>query len=172
MRFLTIGKREFKKELLDKKNLEIMFKKPRGCFWGSLYEPERKYKSDWCRWVCDNMSSGYYTYGITYSLKEDSKVYIINEKKDLEELLIKYNAKNDSESSFIRHILEMDRSSDLFTDIVDWIKVAEDYDAVYLTEKGADKLYFDLYGWDCGSIAIFNPDIVEDIEYVEWEDEV
>lgn len=172
MRFLTIGKKEFNRELLNNAKLEVMFKKPKGCFWGSLYTPKKLYKSDWCRWVEQNMPDGYYTYGITYSLADTAKILTLENIDDFNKMLDRYGASENSNDLFVKKIVEISDSLGLSENIIDWLRIAEDYDAVHLTTEGARKLYFELYGWDCGSIAIFNSNIVENIEYIEWKDEV
>lgn len=53
----------------------------------------------------------------------------------------------------------------IFDDSIYWLdfeKLAEEYDAVEVTN--IDELYWPLYGWDCNSILIMNPDIVEVLE--------
>ena len=42
---------------------------------------------------------------------------------------------------------------------LDFEKLSKDYDAIEVIDIG--KFYWALYGWDCNSILIMNPDIVE-----------
>ena len=42
---------------------------------------------------------------------------------------------------------------------LDFETLAKEYDAIEVTDIG--RLYFPLYGWDCNSILIMNPDVVE-----------
>ena len=42
---------------------------------------------------------------------------------------------------------------------LDFEELAKEYDAIEVTDIGC--LYFPLYGWDCNSILIMNPEVVE-----------
>ena len=37
-------------------------------------------------------------------------------------------------------------------------------DAMWVDISADRDLYMELYGWDCDSIVVFNPDIIEQIE--------
>lgn len=41
---------------------------------------------------------------------------------------------------------------------LDFEKLSSEYDAIEVTDIG--RLYWPLYGWDCNSILVMNPDIV------------
>ena len=45
----------------------------------------------------------------------------------------------------------------------DCLKLAEIYDAVEVSISNDFDLYYQLYGWDCESIVIMNPDIVVEV---------
>lgn len=48
---------------------------------------------------------------------------------------------------------------------LDWVKISENYDAVYLTEEGQYSTRMttplNLYGWDLESAVIFNYDVIQ-----------
>lgn len=49
--------------------------------------------------------------------------------------------------------------------LIDWEKIADDYDGVWLTEKGENETRWSapitLYGWDCETILVMNKDAVD-----------
>lgn len=86
-----------------------------------------------------------------YEFKESARIYVIDNYKDLYNLWKKYPFKLTS--------VHFDRN------IIDFVSVGEDYDAIYLTEKGLlDTRYMsiftkdrsiDTYSWDVESISIY-----------------
>lgn len=68
----------------------------------------------------------------------------------------------------IIHSIYNDRNIDLFC-CIDFEKAMQDYDAIelHLTQEppmefGELGLYYLLYGWDCDSILVLNPDVVKE----------
>ena len=47
---------------------------------------------------------------------------------------------------------------------IDWETVKEYFDAVEVLVSSDYRLYWTLYGWDCDSIVILNPDVIVPIE--------
>ena len=47
--------------------------------------------------------------------------------------------------------------------LLDFEKLAETYDAVEVSISSDFDLYYKLYGWDCDSIVIMNPDVVVEL---------
>ena len=43
---------------------------------------------------------------------------------------------------------------------LDFEKLAQEYDAIEVLISGDPGLYYELYGWDCDSILIMNPEII------------
>jgi len=44
--------------------------------------------------------------------------------------------------------------------LLDFESIAKTYDAIEVNISGDPELHFTLYGWDCDSILIMNPDII------------
>ena len=47
---------------------------------------------------------------------------------------------------------------------LDFEKLSKEYDAIEVNISECRDLYYSLYGWDCDSIVIMNPDIIEEIK--------
>ena len=131
-----------------------VFHKPKGGFWTSTYTPKDRHISSWVEWCSseqpDWLKGKYY---ILYPKKE-IKIYKINNYDDLKYIFEKYPYYNKEHEAILRH-----------QHFIDWEKVAKDYDAVQITEKGeliarGNCTFFlqdgySLYGWDCESTVWF-----------------
>lgn len=140
--YIHYGSKHFNKNLF-KKIKNIPFVKPEGGLWASNI----KAKYGWKEWTQDN------NYGtdkyredncFKFRLKNGAKILTIKNKKDLRELP-KYKV-----PTF---------DSNLFN-WLDFEKLSEQYDAI---EVFIDKLYWELYGWDCDSLLVLNKDVIEEI---------
>ena len=128
------------------KNEEWGGVKPRGGFWASAVDAEWGWKQ-WCTseefWL-DKLDANF-----EFSLSDDARVCHIKSVKDLEKLP---EWKGLFKSTWY---------------CIDFEKAMEKYDAIELhlsneiNDDYLNGLYFKLYGWDCDSILIMNPDIVE-----------
>lgn len=151
-----------KQFLNDIKNYSVI-NKPRGGLWGCRDD-------SWKNWCADNN----YPCSINYfdwSLKPSTKVYIIDSEEDFIYLLKNYSAE------------EKDYTGNP-TCVIDFLKLANDYDAVELTSAGNDKLHHSitsndpelqdpkykeslllaLNAWDVPSICVFHPKNTVEIE--------
>lgn len=54
----------------------------------------------------------------------------------------------------------------MFWVILDFEKLSEQYDAIEVNISKCYRLYHLLYGWDCDSILIMNPDIIQEVKTV------
>ena len=80
-----------------------------------------------------------------FKLKDESKVYVIDSLLDL-----------------VKCPMTLEIVSDEFS--INFEKMAQKYDAIFLTEKGEAETRHSkptLYGWDCESIIIMNKDIIK-----------
>jgi len=139
-----------------KPNLDIKirndphFTKPIGGLWTSTYTPDEEYCSDWIRWCAYEMPE--WLTGECYVLypRKDARIYTIDSYSDLERLFRKYGI----------------RVVDTFA-VLDWERIAKDYDAVHLTHKGMMETHLSrplsLYGWDCESTVWFR-NVFEKVE--------
>ena len=153
--FISLGFKELKRELFDEPLNGNALNKPKGGLWASSFIDDRRI-SHW-HYACSDMElDKELNYGVKFNLKQDARVYVIDNEENALEFFDKYN-----------EIRYSSRLSD-----IDWKKVREDYDAVYLTHNGLRETKFSFTamtfcGWDCESIVILNFDIIENQEY--WE---
>ncbi len=129
------------------------FCKPKGGLWSS---PEKS-SWGWKQWVESEMPEWMKEkYGLSqfrFRLKPGSKVYRIDSVIDL--LMVPYKIKMGPLSCF--------------GDLIDFEGMAEEYDAILLTESGqentrwSDEYGMSLYGWDCESLLVLRPGCIEEI---------
>lgn len=127
------------------KNQEWGAVKPIGGMWASPIDAKWGWKQ-WCTseefWL-DKLDSNF-----EFSLIDDARVCHIKSIKDLEKLP---EWKGLFKSTWY---------------CIDFKKAMKKYDAIELhlsdeiTDDYLDSLYFKLYGWDCDSILIMNPNII------------
>jgi hypothetical protein len=114
--------------------------KPKGGLWASQVDSKYGWK-DWC----EEENYGNLSCNFIFTFK--GKVLIIDSLKDMEDKIPFINLKE-----YI-HICN-----------IDFERLSKEYDAILLTENGEKETRFSipksLYGWDCESICIFNPNTV------------
>lgn len=143
--YIHYGNKSFDKNKFDEiKN--IMFVKPLGGLWASRLTATFGWKQ-WCeaqRFCLDKYNENNC---FKFKLKENAKVLTITKKEQLEKLL-KQNLPVDYNSLFV---------------VLDFEKLAKQYDAIEVLLTEDNRLYWDLYGWDCDSILIMNKDVIEEV---------
>lgn len=145
MKYIHYGHKCFDRSLFRPvKNTMDIFKKPKGGFWASAIDAEFGWK-DWCDdqnfRKCDEENS------FRFKLKDGAKVLHIN-KEDME----------------LPCITREDPTSHHLFIFPDWEQMVKDgWDAVEVHISECRALYEHLYGWDCDSILVLNPDVVEAI---------
>ena len=92
---------------------------------------------------------------IIFTLSKDAKILIIDNVDILKEL-----PKNENNKIV----------SNLWCTL-DFEKLSEEYDAIEVLISEDKKLYNELYGWDCDSILVMNPNVIEVVRTQENEDE-
>lgn len=116
--------------------------KPRGGLWSS---PENS-PYGWESWVNDNN----FTYDLNswfkFTLKAGAKVLEITSSKQLKDL--------PKGTTTLPHSWV----------VLDFEAIAKEYDAMLVLISSDNQLYWDLYGWDCDTLLVFNPDIIEEVE--------
>lgn len=119
--------------------------KPRGGLWASRKDAEYGWK-DWC--IAEEFRLDTFDRSFKFQLKDGARVLILSEKEQLDVLpnLNDFHSKNDPYADCC----------------LDFEKLSRDWDAIELTNCW--KFQWALYGWDCDSIIIMNPDIVEIME--------
>ena len=143
--YIHYGHTKFDKSVFNKiKNVDCSTK-PKGGLWASDVESEHGWK-EWCNENkfrdCDKENS------FTFTLSDDAKILYIESVNDLESLP---KGKDKFGLNFSSWYL------------LDFEKLAETYDAVEVSISSDFDLYYKLYGWDCDSIVIMNPDIVVEL---------
>lgn len=117
--------------------------KPHGGLWASDINSEFGWK-DWC--IKEDYRTDELNKSFKFILNENSKVLTINDVNDLRDLpMIKFE-------SFIG----------IPKVYLDFEKLKEKYDAIEVIIN--EQLYYTLYGWDCDSILIMNPEIVKEVK--------
>lgn len=112
--------------------------KPFGGFWGSRLDTTNGWKN-WCE---DTEFETNLNEFFIFTLSDKAKVLIINDCNQLNDL-----PKRDGFTSRI-------------WSNIDFEKLSKKYDAIEVLISQDSQLYFQLYGWDCDSILVMNPDIV------------
>ena len=129
------------------KNLAIPWVKPyrTSGLWASPMDSKYGWKQ-WC--TQENFQTERLNSSFRFILKDNAKVAHVRNLTDLHRLPEREDAANMCYN-------------------IDFEALAKEYDAieVHLTEDVSGELYYYLYGWDCDSILILNPDVVEEIEY-------
>lgn len=128
--------------------------KPKGCLWTSSWLGEDD-GSGWTQW-CIGESFGGPEWGNCWLVEPslDARVYEIDFYSDLEQLIAEYG-----------HTWYLDTECRYSETRPDWVKVAQDFDAVHMTDEGQWRTrgFYpgrsvnapDLYGWDCESTLWF-----------------
>lgn len=124
------------------RNVSIYSNKPRGGFWASRCDAEFGWKD-----LCDSRSKGE---PFIFSLTNNAKILSIKSKDDMHKLS-SYQIGPVGFNTIVGYDFEM---------------MQKDYDAL---EVDGRALFWYMYGWDCDSILIFNPDII--IEEVNEKNE-
>ena len=145
--YIHYGDTEFRTPI-PVRNCDPSFVKPHGGMWASRTNDEFGW-IDWCKreeFRLERLNTCF-----EFKLKEGSRVLYL---KDIDQL--------DDLPKLPSLFGEYKKGDDYSTCNLDFEKLMEDYDAIELTD--VYEFYWALYGWDCNSILIMNPDIVEVIE--------
>lgn len=154
-KYIHYGHDSFDRNLFTPISNREMFVKPHGGLWASPIDASWGWY-DWChseKFCTDRLYESF-----TFTLSEKAKVIHIRSVADLEKL-------------------PEQKLSERFRDTIPWSwkcvdfekLLADGIDAVelHLSEENLsghsfmDGLYYRMYGWDCDSILIMNPDVVE-----------
>lgn len=128
--------------------------KPYGGLWGSRIGASFGWK-DWCKEEdfrdCDPLDS------FQFKLKPEAINYIISKTEDLYALP---NLKFDKYKYIKDYYIDFEKCLSLGIDSIELCWYGEEYKYV---RNG--NLHYDLYGWDCDSIVILNPDAIVIMEH-------
>lgn len=148
MKYLTVGINSLEKDKFNNVT-NIGRNKPIGGLWCSPYTPNESSDSPWiefCR-TEEFCSEDELNRGIIINLKDNINLLIIDKLNDLEKILEEYS-------------INVCR----YTSYLDFEKLSDKYDGVYLSDNGQWETRLSLYGWDVESLLLFNLDCVE-----SWE---
>ena len=123
--------------------------KPAGGLWASR-KGDKSGWINWCRREHFRLES--FDCGFEFTLKDGARVLELTDVSQLDILPQLLNDRNKFYNS------KTDRYS-WSECCLDFEKLTKDYDAIELMDVGL--FYTSLYTWDCNSILIMNPDIVE-----------
>lgn len=140
--YIHYGSNKFDKMQISPIHNQQFFSKPYGGFWASPEICEWSWKH-WCE------SEGFHLERLEQSFK-----FILNENSRILEI---HNAEDLLD---LPHTREGYASS--WVKFLDFEALAKKYDAIELFLSEDRRLYDRLYGWDCDSILIMNPEIVEE----------
>lgn len=158
----VLGKLNYKKDILNK---------PKEGFWGCIYTPDKEYKSDWHCYLINSIGEDDKEFlGVTFDIKITANLLIIDSYKDYKKMKDKYPNAN----RVINKIFADDEYFDELCGIsgwesIDYVKIAKEYDGIFLTVNGIRENYHSMYGWDVNSIVIFNLGIIVNEEGVKIE---
>lgn len=127
------------------RNQDYYFTKPKGGLWASRKDDESGWKN-WCEKEEFRLDS--FDRSFEFKLKDSARILMLDRLDQLDDL----PKINNADHPYIK--------GDTFSECcLDFEKLAQEYDAIELTNVGV--FYWALYGWDCNSILIMNPNIVE-----------
>lgn len=129
-----------------------LFPKPDGGLWASPFLSDGKV-SAWHQW-CLFEDFDVKTQGVTFSLKNDTRIAVIDSRKDFQDLLGEYKMDN----PFPLH-LQMHQ-------FLDWESIAKNVDAVFLTQDGMGDCHFEMFGWSVETLLILNFEVIQQTERI------
>lgn len=137
--YIHYGHHQFDSNLFREiKNRPFGWVKPYGGLWASNINASYGWK-DWCK--DENFRECNEENSFKFTLKNGTKVLKIDNADLLKKLPV----------------------IDVYPINVhlDFEKLKQQYDAIEVIISNDNRLYWDLYGWDCDSILIFNKDCIE-----------
>lgn len=149
---IVLGISELSKEKFAPIKNRFMKLKPAGGLWASPYWSDNEYVSSWHEWCSSEMPKWVSNDTVVLDIKDTAKVYTINSKKDLRNLI-------KIVGGITRKYITVDGKS------INFEEASKVYDVIYLSKRGQERTYFELYGWDCESTLILNWECIKTWEY-------
>lgn len=138
--YIHYGSDRFERDLflMPTNRPDFPISKPWGGLWASNIDSEYGWKN-WCE------DEKYVKSNFKFTLSNEANVFHIKNTKDIYNLPLIDNPY----AIAIHKVIDFEKCIQLGIDAIE----------LHLSEDRS--LYFDLYGWDCDSILILNPDIIE-----------
>lgn len=139
--YIHYGHRCFVPDLFEEVRNEEPLCKPHGGLWASSVNAPYGWK-DWCEdngYFVSNMNESF-----EFKLRFDAEVYHIHSVEDVRKMP---KIAGSGATSWYQHDFEK--------------MLADGIDAIELHLSDDPDLYMELYGWDCDSILIMNPSVME-----------
>lgn len=151
----------------------LMVNKPGG----GLYACRDEAEYSWKRWCTENSYDHAINKEFKFKLRPDAKVLSIFTPDDIKNIDDKYilgSKQKTIEDIFVGFSEDFKQSEEyedfknfyagligsLGRTILNYEKLAEDYDAIYVG-FGKDYAVWEMfYGWDCDTLLVFNPDVI------------
>jgi hypothetical protein len=150
--YIHYGHDSFRSELFVPIRNHEMFTKPHGGLWASAVNAP----FGWKEWTeRENFRKGSYTCSFRFRLKDEAKVCHIYRIRDLKGL-----PQVDNEFNLTWCMLDFEKMLSDGWDAIELHLSEEDMTGVGFLEG----LYWQLYGWDCDSILVMNPDVIMEVE--------
>lgn len=130
--------------------------KPNGGFWLSEYTTDQKFLSPWHRWAKSN----------GYPLKPNNYIYTLTDHPNI--FIIKNNIDFDKLISFYCIKYSNPLISKLPLNCIDFEEIEKDWNGLYLSENGLKETNTSIEqpafsSWDCSSLVIFDPIVLNNI---------
>lgn len=146
MYYIHYGNTLFDRYAFKKIQNHPFMAKPEGGFWASRVDA----RYGWKEWSSENdFGECKEENSFVFTLKENAKILEIHSVYDLEGLP-RLEIKEQFRAMMWEHI--------------DYEKLAKEYDAIEIFISDDRNLYWSLYGWDCDSIVIMNPNVIVEVE--------
>ena len=142
----------------------LWYNKPSGGLWAS---PTHDNVNVWKSWAENEFIAEYDDDDyFEFKLSDNARVLTLNSIKDCEKIPMQWDNPAYQNDRMWRHILDKQEVFEISNHTSDWLpdfeKLSEMYDAIYFTS--ANGLYQALLGWDCDSLLIMNPNVIQIIK--------
>lgn len=149
--YIHYGSSDFDPEYGFPVRSEKLWNKPIGGFWASRVDASFGWK-DWCKqedFHKENESESF-----KFCLKDDSRIHRIYGPKDLFELPMR-----DEGFSVLGPLIDFEKCVRDGIDALELCWYGDEF-----ADKRSGNMYMELYGWDCDSIVVLNPNAVVPLE--------
>ena len=119
--------------------------KPYGGLWASAVDA----KFGWKKWCKDAEFDFCFTSSFRFHLHPNARVYVVDSSEKAKRM-------PQREKSARELGIEI-----TFPVLPDFERIAKDYDVIDFRISDDRSLYHTLYGWDCDSVLILNPNVIE-----------